>query len=74
MENPATFSELRGMLRVAKQLRKAATETGDLRYATLFITTATSLESRVKERAFGSHGILIPREGHYFPDQLEPIN
>ena len=70
----ATFSELRELLKVAKQLRQAAAETDDRQYITLFTTTAASLEQHARKRAFGSHGILEPREGHYLPDALVALN
>jgi hypothetical protein len=71
MENHATFSELRDLLKVAKQLRKAAAETDDLQYIMLFIRTAASLEEHAKKRAFVSHGT---REGHYLPDIMVGLN
>jgi hypothetical protein len=70
MENHATFSELRDLLKVAKQLRKAASETADVQYIALFIRTAASLEAHAKSRAFGPHGIFVPRDGHYLPDSM----
>ena len=74
MENHATFSELRELLKVAKQLRQAAVETDDSRYITLFMTTAASLEQHARKRAFDSHGIPEPREGHQLPDSLVAVN
>jgi hypothetical protein len=70
MENHASFSELRGLLKIARQLRKAATETGDSKYKILFLHTAASLEAHAKKRAFGSTFILMPRGGHYVPERL----
>jgi hypothetical protein len=74
MEDHATFSELRELLKVAKQLRQAAAETADRRYITLFMTTAAGLEQHARKRAFGSHGIPEPRDGHYLPDSLVALN
>jgi hypothetical protein len=72
--NHATFSELRELLKVAKQLRQAAAETDDSQYITLFITTAASLEQHARKRAFVSHGIPEPSEGHYLPDSVAGLN
>jgi hypothetical protein len=68
MENPATFSELRELLKVAKQLRAAAADTCDDSYVSLFLRTAVSLEDYARNRAFGSIGDAAPRVGHYFPE------
>ena len=70
----ATFSELRELLKVAKQLRQAAAETDDSQYITLFLTTAAGLEQHARKRAFVSHGIPEPREGHYLPDSIAGLN
>jgi hypothetical protein len=74
MEDHATFSELRELLKVAKQLRKAAAETADRRYITLFITTAAGLEQHARKRAFGAYGVLEARDGHYLPDSMVALN
>jgi hypothetical protein len=74
METHATFTELRELLKVAQQLRQAATETDDRKYTTLFLHTAASLEAHARKRAFGSHGISEPREGHYLPDSMVGLN
>jgi hypothetical protein len=66
MENHAKFSELRELLKAAKQLRKAAAETCDRRYSILFIRTAASLEAHARKRAFCASGDTSGlREGHY---------
>jgi hypothetical protein len=59
---------------VAKQLRQAAAETDDSQYITLFLTTAAGLEHHARKRAFVSHGIPEPREGHYLPDSIAGLN
>lgn len=74
MKSHAKFSELRELLKVAKQLRKAATQTCDNQYRMLFIRTAAGLEDHARTRAFGPHSVVVPREGHYFADALEEPN
>jgi hypothetical protein len=74
MKDHADFSELRGLLKLAKKLRNAATETSDGRYIAMFIRTAGSLEEQARKRAFGEHGIFVPREGHHFSGSESVLN
>jgi hypothetical protein len=74
MENHATFSELHELLKVAKFLRKAATETDDRKYKMLFIHAAASLLVQAKKRAFVSHDIFVPRDGQHLPDSTAGLN
>jgi hypothetical protein len=46
--------ELRDLLSLARKLRDYATQTGDARYAALFLATAETLEARAWALAYGT--------------------